>query len=117
MLLAGLTTYTVPAKIRLLGLEAELFERCDAVSQPVAAAMAQAARRLTGANFALATTGYAGPGGGDRPDSDPVGTVYVALAADGLAEPIVERHLFRLDRESFKQRATQAALDLLRRNG
>lgn len=114
--LAGLVTYTVAAKAKLLGIEPALFDLHDAVSQPVAAAMAAGARRVTGADFALATTGYAGPGGGGRPDSDPVGTVYVALAAEGLAEPVVERHLFLLDREAFKYRAAQAALDLLRRN-
>ena len=116
VLLAGLVTYSVAAKAKLLGIEPALFERYDAVSQPVAAAMAEGARRATGADFALATTGYAGPGGGERPDSDPVGTVYVALAAEEMSDLVVERHMFLSDRETFKYRAAQAALDLLRRN-
>ena len=117
VLLAGLVTYSIAAKAKLLGIEPALFDQHDAVSQPVAAAMAEGARRVTGADFALATTGYAGPGGGERPDGDPVGTVYVALAAGGLTEPVVERHTFLVDREAFKYRAAQAALDLLRRKG
>ena len=83
-----------------------------AVSEPVAAAMAAGARRNAGTDWALATTGEAGPESGE---GKPVGTLSVALAGPGDAAPVVESHFFPTDREAFKHRASQAALDLLRR--
>jgi nicotinamide-nucleotide amidase len=81
-----------------------------AVSEEVARAMAEGARAKAGADFALSTTGVAGPGGGT--EKKPVGTAYLALA-DG--EETVVRHLFfPTDRETFKQLASQNVLNLLR---
>ena len=80
------------------------------MSEPVAQAMAEGAREKAGASFALATTGIAGPGGGTP--QKPVGTAYVALAGGG--ETIVRHLFFPTDRETFKQLATQMALNLLR---
>jgi nicotinamide-nucleotide amidase len=111
--LAGLTTYANEAKCALLGVDAALIERHGAVSREVAAGMAAGACKVTGADFALATTGEAGPESGE---GKPVGMVFVALAHSANDPPIVEEHSFRTDRESFKQRACQAAFDLLRRN-
>ena len=72
--------------------------------------MAEGARAKSGATFALATTGIAGPGGGT--ESKPVGTAHVALAGGGQT---VVRHLFfPTDRETFKQLAAPMALTLLR---
>ena len=84
-----------------------------AVSDPVAAAMAQGARRVAGTDYALSTTGFAGPNGGTP--ENPVGTLFMGLATpDGKAE--VRRVFFpTTDRETFKYRATQAAFDWLRR--
>lgn len=110
---AGWVTYAETAKTALLGVDAELISRCDAVSEEVAAAMATGARRVAGADYALATTGFAGPSGGAQ--GRPVGTVFVALARPG-GEPIVERKFFKVDRGTFKELAAQAALDLLWRN-
>ncbi len=115
--LAGLTTYSIESKMKLLGVSPEMANHCDAVSGEVAAAMAVGARRVTGADYALSTTGYAGPGGSGKEGCEPVGTVFIALAASGQTTPIVERHLFLMEREAFKHRATMAALDLLRRKG
>lgn len=110
--LAGIVTYANEAKVRELGVDADLIRRHGAVSHEVAAAMAKGALNVTGANHALATTGIAGPEGGT--DEKPVGTVYAALATkEGFAR--VERHRFPTDRETFKFLASQAALDLLRR--
>jgi nicotinamide-nucleotide amidase len=111
--LAGLTTYSSAAKCALLGVDAALIERHGAVSREVAAAMAAGARRVTGADFALATTGEAGPASGS---GQPVGTVFIALADPAGGEPIVENFAYKTDREAFKQRTCQAAFDLLRRN-
>ncbi len=110
--IAGLTTYAYRAKTALLNVSASLIEESGAVSAPVAAAMAAGARAATGATFALATTGEAGPESGE---GKPVGTLFIALADDSGAEPTVEEHFMPTDREAFKQRASQAALDLLRR--
>jgi nicotinamide-nucleotide amidase len=109
--LAGYVTYANTAKANMLDLDPELIEKHGAVSEPVARAMAEGARDRARSTFALATTGIAGPTGGSR--EKPVGTVYIALAAPG--ETVVKRFFFPTDRETFKQLATQAALDLLRR--
>ena len=113
VLTAGFVVYANEAKTRDLRVDAELIREHGAVSREVAAAMAQGALAVTGADHALATTGIAGPGGGST--VKPVGTVFLALASKiGFAK--VERHRFSTDRETFKFLATQAALDLLRRN-
>ena len=109
----GLTTYSSAAKTALLRVDPALLERHGAVSAEVAAAMAAGARAVTGADFALATTGEAGPTASG--EGKPVGTLFVALADGSGAEPSVEEHFFPTDREPFKLRASQTALDLLRR--
>ncbi len=74
----GFVTYQTQTKTQLLGVPAALIEAHGVVSAEVAAAMAQGARKVLGADIAIATTGYAGPGGGDA--QNPVGTVYIAVA-------------------------------------
>ena len=109
----GLTTYTDEMKTALLGIPQETIMRHGgAVSEPVAVAMAHGARRVAGTDYALATTGFAGPNGGTT--DNPVGTMFMGLATpDGKA---VGQKLFfpTTDRETFKYRATQAAFDWLR---
>ena len=108
--LAGYITYSNAAKSAALGVSPATISKYGAVSKPVARAMAEGAREKSGATFALATTGIAGPGGGS--DMKPVGTAYIALAGGGKT---VVRHLFfPTDRETFKQLASQMALNLLR---
>ncbi|MFZ4483614.1 MAG: competence/damage-inducible protein A [Chthoniobacterales bacterium] len=108
----GYVTYANEAKEQALGLPASLLAKHGAVSEPVAAAMAEGARQKSGAACALATTGIAGPGGGTK--DKPVGTVFIALASAN--DPtVVRRCYFPLDRATFKHMATSAALDLLRR--
>jgi nicotinamide-nucleotide amidase len=110
-LLADLVTYSNAAKEKFLGVEAGLLAVHGAVSEPVARQMAEGARRQTGADFALALTGIAGPGGGSP--EKPVGTVFISLAnATGTS---VQRYLNPWDRLTFKQVAAQQALELLRR--
>lgn len=111
--LAGLVTYANTAKQNLLGVPSELLKKHGAVSEPVAAAMAEGARRASGSHLALSTTGIAGPGGGSK--EKPVGTVFIALAAHDHPTT-VRRHFFPVDRTTFKQTTTSAALDLLRRH-
>ncbi len=110
--LAGYVTYANSAKTAALGVDAALIAEHGAVSEPVARQMAIGALRASGADFALATTGIAGPDGGS--EIKPVGTVFIALAVRG-GEAVVQRHHFKTDRETFKHRTAQTALDLLLR--
>jgi nicotinamide-nucleotide amidase len=110
--LAGYITYANSAKNDVLNVDSKLIEKNGAVSEAVASAMAEGARARAASAFGLATTGIAGPTGGS--DEKPVGTVYIALAS-GDSETVVGKFLFPTDRETFKQLAAQAALDLLRR--
>jgi competence/damage-inducible protein CinA-like protein len=109
--LSGYVCYANQAKIDMLNVDPQLIEMHGAVSEQVARALAENACACAGSNYALATTGVAGPGGGSP--EKPVGTVYVGLAAPN--ETIVKRLFFPTDRETFKQIATQVALELLRR--
>ena len=74
----GAVAYQTREKEAVLGIPHELIEHYTVVSEPVARAMAEATRRVFDADVAIATTGYAGPGGGT--EQEPVGTVYVAVA-------------------------------------
>ncbi len=109
---AGWVTYANEVKTAQLGVPAEFFADHGAVSEPVVRAMAEGARERAGADFALATTGIAGPGGGSP--EKPVGTVWLALAERG-AETQAWSEFFPTSRETFKDLATQAALNALRR--
>lgn len=104
---AGWVTYANEVKTAELGVDPALLAELGAVSEPVARQMAEGALAEAGADFALATTGVAGPGGGS--EAKPVGTVFLALAAKG--EPThVWREFFPTDRATFKQLTTEAAL-------
>jgi nicotinamide-nucleotide amidase len=109
--LAGYVCYANQAKINMLNVDPQLIEKHGVVSEPVARALAEHARECAGSDYAVATTGIAGPGGGSR--EKPVGTVHIALAGPG--ETIARKFFFPTDRETFKQLATQVALELLRR--
>jgi nicotinamide-nucleotide amidase len=108
----GYVTYANAMKTQALGVPEELIVTHGAVSEPVALAMAEGALRTAGTDFALAITGLAGPSGGSP--EKPVGTVFIAMA-DRKATTLCQRENFPTDRETFKQLATQSALDLLRR--
>jgi nicotinamide-nucleotide amidase len=110
--LAGYCTYSNEAKQETLGVKPETLAGHSAVSEAVAREMAEGARAKHGADFALSTTGIAGPTGGTK--EKPVGTVFIALAGPNGTEVINPCN--PCDRETFKYVATQQALDLLRRN-
>lgn len=76
--LGGVVSYANEVKSGLLDVPADLIAREGAVSRPVVEAMAQGARRRLGCDYAVATSGIAGPGGG-TPEK-PVGTVWMAVA-------------------------------------
>jgi nicotinamide-nucleotide amidase len=107
----GVIAYSNDAKTRTLGVEPVLLLEHGAVSAPVAEAMAEGVRKRARTDFGLSVTGIAGPGGGS--DEKPVGLVYIALADDAHTE---HRKLnIPGDRQLVRWRASQAALDLLRR--
>lgn len=109
--LAGYVTYANAAKAAVLNIDPAEIEKHGAVSDFVAGRMAEGARRRSNADYALATSGIAGPGGGSK--DKPIGTVFVALASAGR-ETRVQRSRFQTDRQSFKQLASETALELLR---
>ena len=78
VLMGGFVTYTNESKIALLGVDPEIIARESEVSHACARAMAEGARERLGSDFAVSTTGYAGPTGGT--ERDPVGTVYLGIA-------------------------------------
>lgn len=108
----GFVTYSNASKTQLLGVPGDLIETHGAVSEEVVRAMAEGALAMSGTRFALATTGIAGPDGGTV--DKPVGTVWLALAERGKKTD-VWREWIPKDRISFKQIATQSALDRLRK--
>jgi PncC family amidohydrolase len=109
--LAGYVTYANAAKSDVLSVDPKLIDKHGAVSEAVARAMAEGARARAASTFGLATTGIAGPTGGS--DDKPIGTVYIALATEDQ-QTVAGKFVFPTDRETFKQLAAQAALDLLR---
>ena len=104
----GFVTYSDDAKIRLLGVREDTIRKHTAVSAETAREMAEGLLARTGADYALATTGYAGPDGAD------VGLVYAAIACRGETRILPCR--FSGDRALIRLRSAYAALDLLRRN-
>ncbi len=111
--LGAAVTYSNALKVSLLGVPEQMIEDHGAVSAQVAEAMARGAREGLGADYGLAVTGIAGPGGGSP--EKPVGTVHVALAGGGAADMIERRFQFPGDRARVRRLTTQWALDLLRR--
>ena len=107
----GVVTYSNDSKVRLLGVDKKLIREFGAVSQQVARDMARGVRHRAKTDFGLAVTGIAGPGGGTK--DKPVGLVYIALADDAHTEH--KKLTIPGDRELVRWRASQAALDMLRR--
>src|SRR5205809_594965 len=107
----AVVTYSNESKTRLLGVDKKLIRDHGAVSKEVARDMARGVRHRAKTDFGLAVTGIAGPGGGT--EEKPVGLVYIALADDAHTEH--KRFKLPGDRELVRWRASQAALDMLRR--
>ncbi len=107
----GLVTYSNESKTRLLGVDKKLILEFGAVSQQVARDMARGVRHRAKADFGLSVTGIAGPEGGS--EEKPVGLVFIALADEAHTEH--KRFVLPGDRELIRWRASQAALDMLRR--
>lgn len=107
--LGSVTSYAVSVKEKVLGVPSETIQECGVVSSEVAAAMAQGVRALTGSDYAVATTGLAGPGGDE---SNPVGTVWIGI--DGPHGTKTARFCYKNDRKRNIQRFAATALNCLR---
>jgi len=107
--LGSVTSYAVSVKEQVLGVPADTIEKCGLVSGEVAAAMAEGVRRVTGSDFAVSTTGLAGP---DGDAFNPVGTVWIGVAGPKGTKTV--KKLFKNDRKRNIERFAASALDFLR---
>lgn len=110
ILFGGFVTYANEAKTQMIGVPADLIDTHGAVSEPVARAMAEGARRTAGVDLAIAVTGVAGPGGGT--DDKPIGLVHFGLAtATGTIHR--EMRYGDLGRAKVREETVQTALEMV----
>ena len=105
----GIISYTNEVKHQLLGVPADTLEQFGAVSEPVARAMAEGARKVLKADVAVSVTGLAGPGGDDY--GNPVGTVFIGYSDENGT--VAKHCLFTGDRESIRNQTIETALQLI----
>ncbi len=106
----GITAYNADLKREILGVGEATIAQSSVVSEEVAREMALGAQKITGATYALATTGEAGP---TSQSGAAIGTVFIALAHPGGVK--VEKREFHGDRDAIRKRAALSSLDMLRR--
>src|SRR5438477_2110234 len=109
--MSGVISYTAAAKVALAGVDPEIIKANGEVSDPVAIALARGVRERFGTAYGVGITGIAGPTGG-TPEK-PVGTVHIAVAGPSATEH--RQFLFPGDRDKVRWQASQAALDMVRR--
>lgn len=105
----SLVTYATQSKIDVLGVSKEVIEKYSVVSEEVAFKMVKNVKQIMGSDYAIATTGNAGPSKGDS-DAD-LGVVYIAIATPNRV--FVERFEFGQPREKVIDRAVNKAFELL----
>lgn len=108
----GFVTYSNQAKTDLLGVPEATLEAHGAVSEATAVAMATGCLERSGATYACAITGIAGPEGG-TPEK-PVGTVWIAVAGGNPVSALARRYQFRGDRQAVRLRSAYSALNQIR---
>jgi len=106
----GVVAYSNEVKMAILGVKSETLEAHGAVSKEVALEMAQGVQQALHTDYAVATTGIAGPDGGT--DEKPVGTVWIAVISKQNIK--LERYTFAHNRERNIMRSSQATINLLR---
>ena len=104
----GFLTYSNASKQEMLGVPGAILHSAGAVSEQVVSAMASGALVFSPADFSLAVSGIAGPGGGS--EEKPVGSVWLAWARRSDAEVITRLEHFCGDREEVRRQAVMAAL-------
>jgi len=105
----GVISYTNEIKESILGVDPQILSAYGAVSAEVARAMADGVRKAMHTDFAVSTTGLAGPGGDEF--GNPVGTVYVGVASE--CDVFCEHFVFSGNREQVREQAVRAALELV----
>lgn len=105
----GFVTYSNQAKADMLNVEASVIEQFGAVSESVVLQMVEGAIKNSQANYAIAVSGIAGPGGGS--EAKPVGTVWIAWSIDGIHS--AHKFLFDGDRASIREQTTIEAIKKL----
>lgn len=107
--LGSVTSYAPEIKVKVLGVPQETIDECGIVSSEVAAAMAAGVRKLTRSDYSVATTGFAGPGGGDA--RFPEGTVWVGVTSEkGI---YTRKFCYKNDRKRNIERFSASALYFL----
>ena len=106
----GFVTYTKQAKIDLLGIDSDVLEQNEAVSEAVARAMAEGALARSPADLALGVTGFAGPAG----DGCEEGLVHMALARRGSATRHRAEHFGAIGRGPVRVKTLGAMLDMIK---
>ena len=105
----GIISYTNAVKHQILGVSEENLNQYGAVSEPVAKAMVEGARKVLEADVAVSVTGLAGPGGDEF--GNPVGTVFIGYSDCNTT--VVKHCLFSGDRKSIRNQTIQEALKLI----
>ena len=105
----GFVTYTKDAKAELLGIDREILDKNEAVSEVVARAMAEGALSRSQADIALSVTGFAGPAGEDHEE----GLVHMALARRGGETVHREEHFGAVGRGNVRVKSLKAMLEML----
>jgi nicotinamide-nucleotide amidase len=105
----GFVTYTNESKTELLGIDREILEHNEAVSEVVARAMAEGALGRSHADIALGITGFAGPAGPNHEE----GLVHCALARRGAATEHREEHFGPIGRGAIRVKSLKVMLDML----
>ena len=105
-------TYSNEIKSEWLGVKEKTLLKYGAVSKECVEEMLKGIIKLANANYAIAVSGIAGPTGGT--EERPVGTVYIGIL--NSTNIMVEKYLFKGDRESIQKQATDMAIDFLKKN-
>lgn len=106
----GICSYSNRIKREMLGVSEQTLEKHSEYSTQCAEEMAQGVLKLSGADFAVSTSGVAGPSGGT--DANPVGTVYISVCGKGYT--VTEKHVFKdMGRDYIRAAAAEKALNML----
>ncbi|WP_394975774.1 competence/damage-inducible protein A [uncultured Croceitalea sp.] len=107
----SIVSYATEAKVNLLRVDADLIKKHSVVSEEVAVAMARNAKEILNTDFAIATTGNAGPTKGDS--DEPVGTVYIAISTP--KHTFAQKFTMGNHRERIVQKSVNKAFELLQK--
>ena len=107
----SVVSYATETKIKLLGVDEDLIKKHSVVSEEVAVAMARNAKQILDTDFAIATTGNAGPTKGDS--DEPVGTVFVAISTPERS--FAQKFTMGNHRERIVQKSVNKAFELLQK--